>query len=117
MKNVINFEIQVRSYDDILLPGEKILDLMRRNVSIRVFERVGVAPRRKRRSHMSTEKPDLFSGWSWPRAIPEDLYKNTFGGSDYQWIIMSQPQTGTHVHQDPDLTDAWNALLYGHKVI
>lgn len=65
---------------------------------------------------MSTEKPDLFSGWSWPKAIPEDLYKNTFGGSDYQWIIMSQPKTGTHVHQDPDLTDAWNALLYGHKV-
>ena len=107
----------VRSYDDVLLSGKELLNLMQKNVTIRVFERVGIAPRRKRRDHMSTEKPDLFQGWGWPRPIPEDLYKSTFGGSDYQWLIMSETKTGTHVHMDPDLTDAWNALLYGHKVI
>ena len=54
--------------------------------------------------------------YEWPSSIPIDLYGPTFGGSDYQWLIMSQPKTGTHIHHDPELTDAWNALLYGHKV-
>ena len=101
---------------DMLLPGSKILDLMDRNVTIRVFERMGVAPRRPPAEYVSTHKPDLFADWEWPKPIPKDLYKEAFGGSDFQWIIMSQPQTGTHIHHDPEVTDAWNALFYGHKV-
>ena len=100
----------------MLLPGSKILDLMDRNVTIRVFERMGVAPRRPPAEYVSTHKPDLFADWEWPKPIPKDLYKKAFGGSDFQWIIMSQPQTGTHIHHDPEVTDAWNALFYGHKV-
>lgn len=107
---------QVRSFPDLRLTGQEILDLVEMNATVRIFERVGVAPRRKRYEHMSSEKPYLFPDWSWPKAIPQDLYKPSFGGSDYQWIIMSQAQTGTHIHHDPELTDAWNALFKGHKV-
>ncbi len=109
-------EKPVKSYEDVLLTGEEILAAMALNASVRVFERVGTAPRRQRGEEASTAKPDLFSDWRWPRPMPQDLYRPSFGGSDYQWLIVSQPHTGTHIHQDPVMTDAWNALLTGHKV-
>ena len=104
-----------RSYGNLNLSGKTILELMQMNATVRVFERVGTPPRRMQQRGNNTHKPDLFNDWSWPKAIPEDIYRPTFGGSDYQWIIMSQPSTGTHIHHDPEITDAWNALLYGHK--
>ncbi len=98
------------------MSGKEILNLMSLNASVRVFERVGTAPRRSRAEYTPSPKPDLFDDWRWPASVPEDLYRPTFGGSDYQWVILSQPQTGTHIHQDPVMTDAWNALISGHKV-
>ncbi len=109
-------EKPVKTYEDVLLSGREILELMTLNASVRVFERVGTAPRRDRQEDTSSAKPDIFSDWVWPKVLPKDLYLPTFGGSDYQWLIVSQPQTGTHIHQDPVMTDAWNALLSGHKV-
>jgi len=110
-------EKPVKSYEDVLLSGDELLTLARDfNVTIRVFERVGNAPRRPRFEGTSTDKSDLFADWKWPHAVPQDLYVPSFGGSDYQWVIASQKGTGTHIHQDPVLTDAWNALISGHKV-
>ncbi|XP_059079459.1 uncharacterized protein LOC131877717 [Tigriopus californicus] len=102
------------SIEDALLTGDEILALMGRNVTVRIFERLGVAARRSRMAGSSL-KSDLYHDWAWPKPIPTDLFKPAFGGTDYQWVIMSQATTGTHVHHDPELTDAWNALLYGHK--
>ena len=55
--------------EDALLSGEDILELMGRNVTVRVFERLGVAARRKREFGSSLKK-ELFEGWDWPAAIP-----------------------------------------------
>ena len=35
--------------------------------------------------------------------------------TDYQWAILSQANTGTGLHLDPDYTVAWNSLLTGVK--
>eukprot|EP00095_Tigriopus_kingsejongensis_P005222 maker-scaffold585_size130225-snap-gene-0.20 protein:Tk05222 transcript:maker-scaffold585_size130225-snap-gene-0.20-mRNA-1 annotation:"bifunctional arginine demethylase and lysyl-hydroxylase jmjd6-like" len=107
-------EFDKNSIEDALLTGDEILSLIDRNVTVRIFERLGVAARRSRQAGSSL-KTDLYKDWNWPKPIPIDLFKPAFGGTDYQWVIMSQATTGTHVHHDPELTDAWNALLYGHK--
>ena len=99
-----------------MLPGSELLNLIKLNATLRVFERVGKAPRREKSPATSSYKPDLFPEWGWPKIMPKDLFRSSFGGSDFQWVIMSHPATGTHIHHDPDITDAWNALLYGHKV-
>ena len=31
------------------------------------------------------------------------------------WVITSQAETGSHPHEDPDLTGAWNYLINGYK--
>lgn len=84
--------------------------------SFRIFERLGKLPRKTEHRGGTTKKPDLYKDWNWPKPIPKDLFKDSFGGTDYQWMILSQGRTGTHVHHDPHLTDAWNALISGHKV-
>ena len=106
----------IKTYEYISLSGKTILNLMKLNATVRIFERVGTTPRRLKLRRKNTHKPDLFNDWGWPSPIPKDIYKPTFGGSTFQWVIMSQATTGTHIHFDPEITDAWNALLYGHKV-
>ena len=36
--------------------------------------------------------------------------------TDYQWTLLSGPNTGTDLHQDPAFANSWNTLLSGHKV-
>ena len=36
--------------------------------------------------------------------------------TDYQWTLLSGPNTGTDIHQDPAFANSWNTLLSGHKV-
>ena len=103
--------------DDGQMLTDEIVSLFKaENVSLRLFERVGVAPRRIRSVSSPTSfKPEVRASWKWPKPIPEDLFGKSFGGTDYQWIIMGSAYTGTKCHQDPDMTDAWNALIKGHK--
>ncbi len=63
-----------------------------------------------------SNKMDLMSGWTWPHSIPRDLFKWTYWLTDYVWVIMGDPDTGTAPHTDPVLTAGWNSLLQGHKV-
>ena len=71
------------------------------------------------RSHgnAATFKPEIFRYWQRPNLLPEDLFDLTFGGTDYAWVIMGDPFTGTLPHLDPDMTAAWNLLVHGRKVI
>ena len=36
--------------------------------------------------------------------------------TDYQWTLLSGPNTGTDLHLDPAFANSWNTLLSGHKV-
>ena len=45
-----------------------------------------------------------------------DLFTRSGVQTDYQWVILSQADTGTALHQDPDYTIAWNSLLTGVKL-
>ena len=45
-----------------------------------------------------------------------DLFNSSGVQTDYQWVILSQADTGTALHQDPDYTSAWNSLLTGVKL-
>ena len=71
------------------------------------------------RSHgnAATFKPEIFRYWQRPNLLPEDLFDLTFGGTDYAWVIVGDPFTGTLPHVDPDMTAAWNLLVHGRKVI
>ena len=44
-----------------------------------------------------------------------DLFNISGIQTDYQWAILSQANTGTGLHLDPDYTVAWNSLLTGVK--
>ncbi len=97
--------------------GRVIMDVLEHNATIRVFERMtGPDPHTLRSRLLGDDKPDLASEWSWPRAMPPDLFSPTFASTDYRWVLMSTVDTGTFLHQDPPMTDAWNALISGHKV-
>ena len=36
--------------------------------------------------------------------------------TDYQWVLLSQADTGTIIHQDPPYTSTWNSVLSGAKL-
>ncbi len=43
------------------------------------------------------------------------MYAATGFKNDLDWVIISQENTGSHPHNDPDLTGAWNYLINGYK--
>ena len=51
-----------------------------------------------------------------PSLSPSDLFNISAVPTDYQWAILSQANTGTGLHLDPDYTIAWNSLLSGVKL-
>ncbi|XP_071745963.1 uncharacterized protein [Lepeophtheirus salmonis] len=102
------------SIDKSQMLGQDVIEIIKnKNISFRVFEKVGL-PYSLR--NMPEAKTDLYRDWSTPKPIPKDLYKHAIRlHTDYSWVIMGCAGSGTNLHQDPDLTDAWNSLLYGHK--
>ena len=36
--------------------------------------------------------------------------------TDYQWSLVSGPNTGTELHLDPVFAQSWNTLVSGHKM-
>ena len=36
--------------------------------------------------------------------------------TDYQWSLVSGPNTGTELHLDPLFAQSWNTLVSGHKM-
>lgn len=57
----------------------------------------------------------VFESFRQPDPIPDDLYAKTGFDNDLDWVIVSQENTGSHPHNDPDLAGAWNYLLNGYK--
>ena len=113
----VTFDDARLSSNGELHSGRDILAFMENyNATIRVFDRIGVPPRwgREGPKH-SSNKPHIFASYSIPKPMPKDLIDTTFGGSDFKWVLMGTAFTGTFVHLDPWMTDAWNSLLQGHK--
>jgi hypothetical protein len=54
------------------------------NVSIKMFERLGIPPRRSGNIIGTSQKPEVRQSWKWPIIIPNDLFIDSFGGTDYQ---------------------------------
>ena len=100
------------------ITGKQIESIMNNNGSVRLFEVLGQrrewkSKRDGRIEHNS--KTRLMSDYSRPEPIPEDMYQVSGIQTDYQWLIMSQANTGTSLHLDPEYTMAWNTVLSGRK--
>ena len=78
---------------------------------IRLFERTRNNPNCHRRNNLCK----IFENFTKPSPIPDDLFVATKYENPYNWVIYSSTKTGSHPHNDPDLTGAWNYLINGLK--
>jgi len=100
---------------DEALTGEEVLRLLdSEDAAVRVFDTVTSHPRAPQ--GVTSEKWDVHANWEWPQPIQEDLLRHALNGTAYNWIVLSEEGTGASLHHDPVATDAWNALIHGHKV-
>ena len=48
--------------------------------------------------------------------FPEDLMSKMSERPPHKWLLVGPQGSGTHIHQDPRGTTAWNALFHGVKI-
>ena len=60
-------------------------------------------------------KLDIFAQFPKPSVFPNDLYIGAKYDTHLNWAILSQANTGSLLHVDPDCTGAWNYLIHGYK--
>ena len=98
--------------------GGDLARIKESNGTIRIFDPIS------RRLHTNlrregqtrhTDKMHLFSHYSQPAPVPRDLFLRAGLLTDFQWIILSDENTGTELHTDPEFTTPWNTVLAGHK--
>jgi len=111
---------QFRVPPDESLKGSVIQEILRRNGTLRIFDKLGrrmhTQARRKRGVRLATDKLHLFDDYSTPRPLQGvDKFDKAGVLTDYQWIIASHKNTGTELHMDPEFTSPWNTVLKGHK--
>ena len=61
------------------------------------------------------DKTSLLGDYSQPAALGPDLLRQCGVATDYQWLLVAGPNTGTGLHTDPPFANSWNTLLSGHK--
>lgn len=60
--------------------------------------------------------PSLLKDYTVPEYFQEDFF--SFLGKerpDYRWLIVGPARSGSSFHQDPNCTNAWNAVIRGTK--
>jgi len=80
------------------------------NGYLRMFARL----RRNTNCKMRGNSCDLFGNMK-PAPIPEDIYPTIGYQNDLDWMILSNKDTGSDLHNDPDVMGAWNYLINGKK--
>ena len=102
-----------------LRQGREVLDMLRRNITIRIFDPIAEhehVKKRRNEEFSSTDKLDLKKEFSTPSILGKDLFRACGQLTDYQWTLLSGPRTGTDLHLDPLFANSWNTVLYGHKL-
>ena len=103
-----------------LRPGTEALDMIKRNLTVRLFD-----PIARHESYMNlrkgykterTNKLELRQEYSCPQVFRKDLFEECQILTDYQWMLLSGPNTGTSIHLDPPFANSWNTVLQGHKL-
>ena len=106
------------SPDTESISGGDLTRIKQSNGTIRIFDpisrRLHTNLRRKGEAR-PTDKMHLFSDYSPPAPVPRDLFLRAGLLTDFQWIILSDQNTGTGLHTDPEFTSPWNTVLAGHK--
>lgn len=96
--------------DHYLTPAEG-MDMVLHHHYIRLFQLMRNNPRCQVRNNTCR----VFERIQKPVPIPPDLYKLTSYENVYNWVIFSGAYTGSHPHNDPDLSGAWNYMINGYK--
>jgi hypothetical protein len=94
-----------------LRTGAEALEMMRSNLTIRLFDPIG---RHELKMHKNgkilegTNKLELRNDYSLPAMLGKDLFEECQILTDYQWTLLSGPNTGTSIHLDPPFANSWN---------
>ena len=94
--------------------------MMRNNLTDRLFDPIAVhetfMQNRKGRVLEGTNKLDLRKDYSSPSVLGTDMFEACQILTDYQWSLVSGPNTGTSIHLDPQFANSWNTVLQGYKL-
>ena len=136
------FSILQLTFQGILRPASELLWMKEtQNLTLRLFDAIGVHQTAKdlrqnleyNEEERRTDKTELRKEYSMPEILKQDIFKtcqvwflrvlkNKIPISllqiltDYQWTLVSGPNTGTDLHLDPPFAQSWNTLLQGHKL-
>ena len=103
-----------------LRPGSESLEMMKNNLTVRLFDPIArhetEMNRRQEKLMTGRNKLELREDYSIPAILGRDLFDACEILTDYQWMLISGPNTGTSVHVDPPFANSWNTVLQGHKL-
>ena len=100
--------------------GTEVMDMMRNNLTVRLFDPIAVHEtfmhKRKNEIMKGTNKLELRQDYSRPTFLKTDMFEACQVLTDYQWSLIAGPNTGTSIHLDPPFANSWNTVLQGHKL-
>ena len=79
------------------LSGKFLSNILNLNGTVRVFDQIARRKHTEERMRgivLNTDKMHLFSDYDKPRPVPVDFYEKAGILTDYQWVIISQKDTG-----------------------
>ena len=113
-------EVKDKSNQVHLRSGSESLELIKNNLTVRLFDPIArhKTQMNKRQAKLVEErnKLELLKDYSIPAVLGSDLFEECQMLTDYQWMLIAGPNTGTGLHIDPPFASAWNTVLQGHKL-
>ena len=98
-----------------LRPGLEVLEMMRRNLTVRLFDPLArhemAEMKRSGKEEAARDKLELREEYTHPKILGQDLFDECGILTDYQWSLISGPNTGTGIHLDPPFANSWNTLF------